>query len=171
MTERPSPEHRAQVRSTGLDQEHLVAMGEVAYWAAQVELTLTFVVMALVSDDDMETNEIGIVVTRGLSFHRLLELGGQLVQLGRYKGQVRELFTSLSGDLRAGMEDRNHLLHGNWTRPQHGPASASLSRTKGTVDRSFTVEQIEDVAFELAVLADRLFILFFVIEGQVEYET
>lgn len=32
MTERPSAERRADVRATGLDHDHLVAMGEVAYW-------------------------------------------------------------------------------------------------------------------------------------------
>jgi len=170
MTKRPSPEHKAEARRTGLDEEHLVAMGEVAYWSARVERTLTFVVMALVSVDDVETNEIGIVATRGLSFSRLVELGGQLVELHRFEGQVRELFKRLSGEVKTAMESRNHLLHGDWTKPRQGPATASLTRTKGTIDRVFTVEQVQDVAFDLAVLANRLFVLFLVIEGRVDYE-
>jgi hypothetical protein len=68
------------------------------------------------------------------------------------------------------MESRNHLLHGDWTTPRQGPATASLARTKRTVDRAFTVEQVQDVAFDLAVLANRLFVLFLVIEGRVAYE-
>ncbi|MBB1198663.1 hypothetical protein [Curtobacterium flaccumfaciens] len=170
MTKRPSPEHKAKVRHTGLDEEHLVAMGEVAYWSARLERTLAFVVMALVSDDDGETNEIGIVATRGLPFARLLELGGHLVELRRFDGQVRDLFKRLSAEAKTAMESRNHLLHGDWTTPQQGPATASLTRTKRTIDREFTVEQVQDVAFDLAVLANRLFVLFLVVEGCIDYE-
>ena len=170
MTERPSPDHKAQARRTGLDQAHLIAMGEVAYWSARVERTLTLVVSALVSGDDAHTNETGNVVTRGLPFARLLELGTQLTTLSRYDGQVRDLFGRLSTELRTAMDSRNHLLHGDWTTPRQGPATASLARSKRTVDRAFTVEQVQDVAFDLAVLANRLFVLFLVIEGRVEYE-
>lgn len=170
MTTRPSPTHRAQARHTGLDQAHLIAMGEVAYWSARVERTLMLVVGALVSGDDAETNEAGNVVTRGLPFGRLLELGTQLTALSRYDGQVRDLFTQLSAELRTAMENRNHLLHGDWTTPRRGAAVASLARTKRTVDKAFTVEQVQDVGFDLAVLANRLFVLFLVIEGRIEYE-
>lgn len=170
MIERPSPEHRARVRATSLDREHLIAMGEVAYWSARLERTLAFTVMALVSDDDRETNEIGIVVTRGASFSGLLELGAKLVKLHRFEGQVRDMFTRLSADSRVAMESRNHLLHGAWTTPGKGPASASRVRAKGTVDRTLTVAQVEDVAYDLAVLAEQLFMLFLVIEGAVDYE-
>jgi hypothetical protein len=169
MTKRPSPEHRAQARSTGLDQEHLVAMGEVAYWSARVERTLTLVVTALVGDDS-ESNEVGIVVTRGLAFGRLVELGAQLVELSRFDGQVRDMFTRLSSDLKTAMQSRHHLLHGDWTTPRRGPATATLTRAKGTVHRAFTVEQVQDVAFDLAVLANRLFILFLLVEGRIDYE-
>jgi len=170
MSRHASPEHKAKVRRTGLDEEHLVAMGEVAYWSARLERTLTFVVMALVSDDDAETNQIGNVVTRGLSFSRLLDLGRQLVELQRFEGQVRELFKRLSSEAKTAMESRNHLLHGDWTTPRRGPATASLTRTKTTIDRVFTVEQVQDVAFDLAVLANRLFVLYLVVEGRIDYE-
>lgn len=144
-------------------------MGEVAYWSARVERTLAFVVMALISDDDGETDEIGIVVTRGLAFNHLVELGLRLVELPRYDGEIRDTFTRLSSASKAAMASRNHLLHGAWTRPQQGPAKASLTRAKGTVDRTFNVEQVQDVAFDLAVLADRLFVLFLMVEGRDTY--
>lgn len=44
-------EHRRQVTSTGIDTEHLVAMGEVAVWAARVERTLALVVTALITTE------------------------------------------------------------------------------------------------------------------------
>ena len=170
MTERPSAEHRADVRATGLDRDHLVAMGEVAYWSARTERTLALVVTALVSHDDDETDEIGHVVTRGVPFTGLLDLGAKLIKLRRFEGQVRDMFTGLSSECRAAMESRNHLLHGDWTKPGPGPAVASRVTTKRTVDRPFTVEQIEDVAFDLAVLSNRLFMLFLVAQKMIDYE-
>lgn len=170
MTERPSAEHRAGVRATGLDRDHLVAMGEVAYWSARAERTLAIVVTALVSIDDEMTSEIGIVLTRGLSSTSLIDLGAKLVKLHRFEGQVREMFTRLSSELKTAMESRHHLLHGDWTTPREGPATASRIRAKGTVSRAFTVEQVEDVAFDLAVLSNQLFLLFLIVEQTIEYE-
>ncbi|MCJ0700228.1 hypothetical protein FRIG_03610 [Frigoribacterium faeni] len=172
MNKQPSAEHRADVRATGLDRDHLVAMGEVAYWSARVERTLSLVVMALVSDDDDETDEIGSVVTRGLSFTGLLELGAKLVKLQRFEGQVRDMFTRLASELKAAMESRNHLLHGDWTKPGPGPGPATASRVtaRRTVDRTFTVEQVEDVAFELAVLSNQLFMLYLVVQEMIDYK-
>ena len=162
MTARPSPEARAQI--TGLDREQLVAMGEVAYWEARVERTLSLVVTALISTDD----EKGVAVTRGLGFGRLLDLGAQLVDLRPKDDEARDTYTRLSGELRRVMESRNRLMHGDWTRPRQGPASASSPRAKRTEDGTFTVDQVEDVAIDLAVLSNGLFILFLVIEGRVD---
>ncbi|OUD88728.1 hypothetical protein CMMCAS03_12265 [Clavibacter michiganensis subsp. michiganensis] len=67
------------------------------------------------------------------------------------------------------MDSRNHLLHSEWTKPKQGPASATLTRGKGKVEREFSVEAIRDVADELLLYADRLFILFLVIEGHFDY--
>lgn len=170
MTEQPSAEHRADVRATGLDRDRLVAMGEVAYWSARTERTLALVVTALVSDDDDETDEIGNVVTRGMPFTGLLDLGAKLVKLHRFEGQVRDMFTALSLDLKMAMENRNHLLHGDWTKPGQGPATATRVTARKTVDRTFTVEQVEDVAYVLAVLANQLFILFLVVQQMIDYE-
>jgi hypothetical protein len=170
MTERPSAEHRADVRATGLDRDHLVAMGEVAYWSARTERTLALVVSALVSHDDDETDEIGNVVTRGMPFMGLLELGTKLVKLHRFAGQVRSMFTALSLDLKVAMENRNHLLHGDWTTPGQGPATATRVTARKTVDRTFTVEQVEDVGYALAGLANQLFILFLVVQQMIDYD-
>jgi len=170
MTERTRAEQRADVRATGLDRDHLVAMGEVAYWSARTERTLALVVAGLVSHDDDETDDIGLVVTRGMSITALLDLGAKLVKLQRFEGQVRDLFTALSLDLKVAMENRNHLLHGDWTTPGHGPARATRVTSKKTIDRTFTVEQVEDVAYVLAGLANQLFMLFLVVQQMIDYE-
>lgn len=145
-------------------------MGEVAYWSARAERTLAIVVTAFVSIDDEETSEIGDVLTRGLTSTSLTDLGTKLVKLHRFEGQVRETFNRLSGELKTAMDSRHHLLHGDWTTPREGPATASRARSRGTVSRAFTVEQVEDVAFDLAVLSNELFALFLVVEASVDYE-
>lgn len=169
MTNAPSPEHRARVRQTQLDPEQLRAMGEVAVWSARVEHALSLVVMALISDDDVETNEIGIVMTRGVPFSRLLEMGAQLVKLRRYEGEVRDRFAELSTASRLAMETRNLLLHGHWTRPLEGPALTRLLRKTGSPTRAFTVTQIEDASYDLAAAAEELLVLFLTIEGRIEH--
>jgi hypothetical protein len=150
---------------TGLDHEHLIAMGEVAYWAARAERTLALVVTAFISTE----SEVGVVVTNGMPFTRLLELGSQLAAHRPNDDQARDIYGRLTGPLKGAMDSRNHLLHSEWTKPQQGPASATLTRGKGKIEREFSVEAIRDVASELMRLADRMFILFLVIEGHVDY--
>ena len=66
-------------RKTDLSDEQLLAMGEIAYWAARVERTLGLVVAGLVNKD----YEAGQLVTNGMAFHNLLVLGTRLVSLRR----------------------------------------------------------------------------------------
>jgi hypothetical protein len=153
---------------TGLDASHLVAMGQVAYWAARAERTLALVVISLISTQ----SETGVTVTNGMSFGSLLDLGKRLSEERPNDDQARAVYRTLAPRLRSAMEQRNHLLHGEWTRPRSGlPASVRLTRASGRKERDYSVDQIEDVAYDLADVTHRLFLLVLVIDGNVDYDT
>lgn len=169
MNAEHTPEdHRRHVRMTGLDPRHLIAMGEVAYWAARAERTLALVVTTLISTQ----SETGVTVTNGMSFGALLNLGRRLAEQRPNEVRARAVFDTLAPRVQAAMEQRNHLLHGEWTRPAHpdDPASVRLTRTNGQKERHYSVEQIENVAYDLARVTHRLFILVLVIDSGVDYD-
>lgn len=161
--ERP---HRRRDRGTDLSDGQLIATGEVAFWATRAERTLGLVVSALVN----ERSEAGAIVTNGMPFGRLLDLGTQLVALRPVNDQVRDLFTRFSGPLKAAMESRNHLMHGEWTTPREGPPVATRTQGKRTSEREFPLEAIESVATDLALMSNRLYVLWFVIIKMTDYE-
>lgn len=163
IDERP---HRRRDRGTDIGDNHLVAIGEVAVWAARAERTLALVVSALVD----AKSEAGMIVTNGMPFARLLELGTQLVSLRPVDDQVRNLFIRFSGPLRLAMGSRNHLMHSEWTMPRQGPPLATLTRARGKTEKEFPVETIERVANDLALMSNRLFVLYLVITQAVDYE-
>jgi len=163
IDERP---HRRRDRGTDISDNHLLAIGEVTVWAARAERTLALVVSALVNAN----SEAGMIVTNGMGFARLLELGTQLVNLRPVDGQVRDLFVRFSGPLRIAMESRNHLMHSEWTMPRQGPPIAALTRTRGRTEKEFPVEAIERVANDLALMSNRLFVLYLVIAQAMDYE-
>lgn len=167
-TEHTSADHRRHVRMTGLDPAHLIAMGEVAYWAARAERTLALVVTTLISTQ----SETGVIVTNGMGFTPLLNLGRRLAEQRPSNDRARSIFGTLIPRVQAAMEQRNHLLHGEWTRPTHpdAPASVRFTRTNGQKERLYSVDQIESVAYELALVTHRLFILVLVIDSGVDYD-
>lgn len=167
-TEHTPEDHRRHVRMTGLDSDHLIAMGEVAYWAARAERTLALVVTTFISTQ----SETGVTVTNGMSFGALLSLGRRLAEQRPNDERARAIFGTLAPRVQEAMEQRNHLLHGEWTRPTHpdAPASVRLTRANGQKERLYSVEQIESVAYELAIVTHRLFILVLVIDSGVDYD-
>jgi hypothetical protein len=115
---------RAASPSTGLSDEHLIALGEVAYWASRTEALLAQVVAAFLRPDD----DLGSAVTDGMQLRHLLELGRRLA--GRFDPsfQPRRMFESIAGPAEKAMADRNHLLHGYWTGGGQVPAVSTLVR-------------------------------------------
>ena len=98
-------EDLAQLRDTDLGDQQLIAMGEVAVWAARVERTLALVVASLIGG----TPDTGALVTNGLPFNRLLELGSQLATRRPEGDTVRKNIERLGAPMRLAMESRNHL--------------------------------------------------------------
>jgi len=156
-------EDLAQLRDTDLGDQQLIAMGEVAVWAARVERTLAIVVASLIGG----TPDAGALVTNGLPFNRLLELGSQLATRRPEGDTVRKNIERLGAPMRLAMESRNHLLHGEWVPWSEGIAKATLTRTRGTKEREFSVRAVEDVANDLTNLANELFWLHLVASGQI----
>lgn len=159
---------RERNRGTDLSDDQLVAMGEIAYWAARAERTLGLVVATLIH----KGSESGQIVTNGQPFASLLTLGARLVALRPEEDQIREVYTGMSSRLKAAMETRNHVLHSHWTRPRpHGPAAATLTRARGPVEREFTVEELERVADNLASLDGGFFLLNLMLHDVAEWSS
>jgi hypothetical protein len=174
MSDTPLTPDQEWVVRTWLDDEHLVALGEVAYWSARAERTLALVVSTLISRD----SESGVIATNGLGFNTLADLGTRLVAQRVEGDQVRVIYKRLASALKKAMETRNHLLHGEWTRPAEyfpnkqrggppwaGPTSVVRTRSSGPSERTFTVHAVRHVAHDLALVTTRLFALFMVIES------
>ena len=51
-----------------------------------------------------------------------------------------------------------------------GPASVTLTRIGGSKERTYSVEQVEQVAYELASVTKRLFLLVLIIDDVLEYD-
>lgn len=163
MDQRP---HRRRDRGTELSDDQLVAMGEVTVWAARAERTLALVVSALVNDN----SEAGTIVTNGMQFGQLLDLGTRLIDLRPVDDQARELFTRFAQPLKTAMQNRNHLIHSEWTAPRQGPPLATLTRSRGKTEKEFPLEAIERVANDLALLSNRLYVLHLVVIGLADYD-
>lgn len=159
-------EHRRQVTATGIDTEHLVAMGEVAVWAARAERTLALVVTALITTEAAT----GVTVTNGMSYSALSDLGERLVKQRPEDDQPRAMYLNLLPRMKEAMAHRNHLLHGEWNQLDEGPASVTLTRIRGSTERTYSVDQVEQVTYELASVAKRLFLLMLIIDGALEYD-
>jgi hypothetical protein len=166
MTDQPATSRRAGNRGTDLSDAQLLAMGEIAHWAARAERTLGLVVANLVN----KGAESAEIVINGMTLANLLDLGTRLVALRPMDDAIREIYTSMSGPFKTAMETRNHVLHSRWTRPRpHGPAKATLTRAKGAREREFTVDKIEGVADTLANIDGGFFILYLMLHNAAEW--
>jgi len=159
-------EYRREVTSTGIDTEHLVAMGEVAVWAARVERTLAMVITALISTEAAT----GATMTNGMGYSALSDLGKRLVDQRPENDHPRAICLNLLPRMKEAMAHRNHLLHGHWNQLGEGPVSVTLTRMGGSKERTCSVEQVEQVAYELASVAKRLFLLVLIIDDVLEYD-
>jgi len=153
--------------STGLSDAHLIALGEVAYWASRTEALLAQVIAAFLRPDD----DLGNAVTDGMTLRNLIELGRKLVRSLEPSSQPRQLFESVAGPAPNAMEDRNHLLHGYWTGGGREPAVFTLVRYSGEKARTFTDQEVRLVAGALSDTSDRLFVLWLVLTGTSDYTT
>lgn len=162
------------VLRTWLDDDHLVPLGEVAYWSARAERTLALVVSLLISRE----TENGVIATNGLGSHSLMDLGSRFVAQRPEGDQVRVIYKRQAAAQKQAMETRNHLLHGEWIRPaEHfsakrrggtpwtGPTFEIRTRSSGPSERKFTVHAVRRVAHDLALTTTRLLALFNVIEA------
>lgn len=163
-----SDEHWEAVH-TGLAADHLIALGQVAYWSARIDTTLPLLAAALIrASDRQRTRKQAEVV--GLTFSQILEKTSALVAELGAADQVRVLFERDAIAIQKAMEDRNHLLHAYWLRGPREPAMAQRTRRDGTTITPFSAADVERVAVNLANLSDRLWLIYAVADGILEYQ-
>lgn len=163
-----SDEHWEAVH-TGLAADHLIALGQVAYWSARIDTTLPLLAAALIhASDRPRTPKQAQVV--GLTFSSIFEKTSALVAELDPADQVRVLFERDASAVKKAMEDRNHLLHAYWLRGPREPAMAQRTRKEGTTTTPFSAADVERVAVALANLSDRVWLVYAVADGILEYQ-
>lgn len=153
---------------TGLAADHLVALGQVAYWSARIDTTLPLLAAALIrTSPRARTPKEAQVV--GLTFASIFTKTSELVRELDPSEQIRILFERDAAAVKRAMEDRNHLLHAYWLRGPREPAIAQRTRREGTTTTPFSAADVERVAVALANLSDRLWLVYAVADGILEY--
>lgn len=165
----PGSDEHWQAVHTGLAADHLIALGQVAYWSARIDTTLPLLAAALIrASDRPRTRKQAEVV--GLTFSQILKKTSGLVAELDGADQVRVLFERDASAVQKAMEDRNHLLHAYWLRGPREPAMAQRTRREGTTTTPFSAADVERVAVDLANLSDRLWLIYAVADGILEYQ-
>lgn len=140
---------------TGLSPAHLRALGEVAYFAANLENTVAALCAQLI--DPIE--ERGTLVVAGMPFGSVVELAERLLKQSR-GDQPSSVLSALKASS-AAMEERNVLLHGLWSRNLLETYSANVTltrRTKVVKRRAVTVQEVRRAAHDLETAGERMFV-------------
>lgn len=130
---------------TSLTDEQLIILGEIAVAAARLEYQLALVVGDFIDPDPT----VSQVVTAGLSFERMVELGRRLVSLRAKTPEHKaaaERFVAITGEAMSAMRVRNQVLHGHWVVEEEGGVSHPTLRTrtrKGEVTSRLFVDMTE----------------------------
>ncbi|MBT1683783.1 hypothetical protein [Curtobacterium flaccumfaciens] len=165
----PGSNERWEAVHTGLAADHLIALGQVAYWSARIDTMLPLLAAALIrASDRPRTRKQAVVV--GLTFSAIFKKTSALVAELQPTDQIRVLFDRDASAIRTAMEDRNHLLHAYWLRGPREPAIAQRTRREGTTTTPFSAADVEQVAFALANLSDRVWLIYAVADGIMEYQ-
>ncbi|WP_416264392.1 hypothetical protein ACNANV_00500 [Curtobacterium flaccumfaciens pv. flaccumfaciens] len=147
----------------------MIALGQVAYWSTRIDTTLPLLAAALIrASDRPRTRKQAEVV--GLTFSQILEKTSALVAELDAADQVRVLFERDASAFQKAMEDRNHLLHAYWLRGPREPAMAPRTRGEGTTTTPFCAADVKRVAVDLASLSDRVWLIYAVADGILEYQ-
>lgn len=163
-----SDEHWEAVH-TGLAADHLIALGQVAYWSARIDTTLPLLAAALIRASNRPRTRKQVEVV-GLPFTSIFERTTALVAELDAADQVRVMFERDASAIRKTMEDRNRLLHAYWLRGPREPAMAQRTRRGGITTTPFSAADVERVAVNLANLSDRVWLIYAVADGILEYQ-
>lgn len=165
----PGSDQHWEAVQTGLAADHLIALGQVAYWSARIDTTLPLLAAALIRASNRPRTQRQAQVV-GLTFSAIFTKTSALVAELDPTNQVRVMFERDAGAVKKAMEDRNHLLHAYWLRGPREPAIAQRTRREGTTTTPFSAADVERVAVALADLSDRLWLVYALAAGILEYQ-
>ncbi|MEB0000849.1 hypothetical protein QN367_17385 [Cryobacterium sp. RTS3] len=133
---------------TGMSDEQLMALGELAYWSGQAEAGVRYFVELLIK------GTAGEVIARGRSFTEMLDL---MHRLHTTRPEFASLATYIEEDivrLRKAMDMRNVMLHGFWDSaevPSGSLLSVRVNRRHGVHSmENLTAGHIHAAAQQLA---------------------
>ena len=144
-----------RVSLTGLNREHLLALGEVAFWAAKVERTMAEMAVSLLTP---ETSG-GYAVVETMQFAQIDQLIVRLLKQ-RQSAFGTEYAETIKA-VREAMKARNSLLHGYWDGKFNG-GTPLLDSIKNGIDRkprAVPLSEVQGAANELLIAHDQLFVL------------
>jgi hypothetical protein len=133
---------------TGMTDEQLIALGELAYWSGQAEAGVRYMLELLVAGPAAE------VIGSGRSFTEMLDLTQRLLPTRVDLGSIAVFIEEDTARLRAAMDVRNVMLHGYWDSADvvRGSAlSVKVTRRRGSrAMEGLTVRDIRSAAQDLA---------------------
>ena len=139
--------------TTGLSDEHLFRLGEMAVYAAQLEFEIARNTSELVSVDQ----SVGDAVIAGLPFSRMLALARSIVEAKLPdNSRARGAFAASVGLAVDAMNGRNRLLHGNWVAMglPNEPILMRRGKPKTQIEYNVTFDQIERATAKLVEAAE-----------------
>lgn len=123
-----------------VSDEHLLALGRLAYHAAQLEFIVEVLLNELIDEDPA----VGAAMTGGMSFAARHQRILALIPLRDEDELFSPLFRDHLAWAKQAMEERNRLLHSRWVHREDG--SAVQVRGKTITSRVLWEVSVEDVA-------------------------
>ena len=133
---------------TGMTDEQLIALGELAYWSGQAEAGVRYMLELLITGPAAE------VIGNGRSFSEMLDLTQRLLPTRVDLAGIAVYIEEDVARLRAAMDVRNVMLHGYWDSADVAKGSAlsvRVSRRRGSrAMTGLTAHDIRSAAQDLA---------------------
>lgn len=153
---------------TGVGDEHLAALGELALWSARLSEIVDYLVRCLSKNDERRTQ----VVEPAGSFAQMVRQARGLLD---HSPKAREL-PRLAAQLEAAsacMERRNELVHGYWVDPGHESTDPLVQirarRSRPARQENVTVDSVRETSARIADLDRELWLSAGVIDGWIEH--
>jgi len=163
---------------SGLDEEHLLALGRIAYWASRTEGILREIAEYMVRGRIGPRGDVLNTAFRGAGYGELEGLVLRLVDRADDYGnpEIKYIKSGLA-IAKVAMEMRNTLFHGEWVLPADGPGishpTAVMGKRSGKEpnrSQQFDMATADNVSEVVAEAAEILAGVYLLVDGSASLE-